>query len=41
MGCVKNKKKIYIHRKFMALNQGREIDICKIHDHEKRFMGFS
>ena len=25
----------------MALNQGHEIDNGKIHDHEKKFMGFS
>ena len=25
----------------MSLNQGHEIDNCKIHDHEKRFMDFS
>ena len=30
-----------IHGKFMSLNQGHEIDNCKIHDHEKRFMDFS
>ena len=35
------KEQIYIHRKFIALNQGHEIDNCKIHEHEKRFMGFS
>ena len=25
----------------MSLNQGHEIDNCKIYDHEKRFMDFS
>ena len=30
-----------IHGKFISLNQGHEIDNCKIHDHEKRFMNFS
>ena len=24
----------------MVLNQGHDIDNCKIHDHEKRLMGF-
>ena len=36
MGCVKDSS--ITHGKFMALNQGNEIEVL---DHEKRFMGFS
>ena len=39
MGCEKDS--YIIHWKFMAINQGHEIESCYIHDHEKRFMGFS
>ena len=39
MGCVKDSS--ITHGKFMALNQGHEIDNCKVLDPEKRFMGFS
>ena len=39
MGGVKDSS--IMHGKFMALNQGHEIDNCKVLDHEKRFMGFS
>ena len=38
MGCVKDSS--IIHGKFMVLNQGHEIDNCKIHDHEKKIHGF-
>ena len=37
-GCVKGS--YIIHWKFMAINEGHEIDNSYIHDHEKRFMGF-
>ena len=38
MGCEKDS--YIIHWKFMAINQGHEIDNCYIHDHEKWFTGF-